>query len=245
LYIPGPKPPFDVRDLVPGSELDNDHLQARYDTANRMILLIGDIPFQRFLTEKWESLLPQLENKVDSAIALDLIRERPDLPGLDVKSCFQTLQSQYSSLSWREYTATKYRRGDAGREKQLDPLYDVHVALWRQGIYLPNPMSCSTNNAQQSEAVETLLAVAGSRSYQAYYERLRQGATSDWSREEISAVKKAMKAGVLFDICPNDRCCFEGICDGPSFGKCCFDCGDEDDPCGEAAVPPPDVVQTV
>ncbi|MES2460179.1 MAG: hypothetical protein V4671_06325 [Armatimonadota bacterium] len=242
MYTPGPKPPFDVRDIVPGSELDNDHLQARYDTANRMILLMGAISFERLFTEKWKSLLPEIICNIPKATNLGLLRDRADLRGLDAAYCLNVLLSACPDLSWSDYTATNYKRRDADRDKVLDPLFDAHVALWRQGIYFPHPLSCSKCNTEQCEAMHTLATTAGSRTYQAYFERLLPGASSDWKREEIAAFKAAIKAGVLFNMLPNDRCCNEEYqeCENFAPGKDCLDCSDEDDPCDwkTEAVPP-------
>jgi hypothetical protein len=233
LYTPGPKPPFDVRDIVRGSELDNDHLQARYDTANRMMLLIGNIPFQRLFTENWGALLPEVAARVTDATNLSLLRDRADLPGLDVASRFRLLLSQYPDMNWRSYTATNYKRQDGDRDTGLDPLFDVHIALWRQGIYFPHPLGCLKCNTEQYEAMDALAAIAGSRTYQGYFERFLHGVSSDWKREEIAAVKRAMTAGVLFDPAPNDRCCNPDYmeCEDYAPNKNCFDCSEEDDPC--------------
>jgi hypothetical protein len=223
LYIPGPKPPFDIRDLFSGSELDNDHLQARYDTANRMILLTDDITFKELFAEEWKTLVPRIARRVSDASALGLLRPRPELSGLDVASCLQYLSTQYPAFTWENYLTIGYRQRDNNRDLSLDQLYQVHVALWQQGVYLPCPPSCSSPK-RQKEVIKNLLFCAADKTYKEYYAHRLTG--KKWGNEQLIAVKQAMKAGLFFDPCPNDRCCNseDEVCDGPQYNCCCVDC---------------------
>src|SRR5437773_8796220 len=73
-----PKLRYDIRDQVQDSDLDAESIQCVYDDINRMVILIGDIPFKKLLCTPLSELIPILRERVVEAhrcgLILDLAR---------------------------------------------------------------------------------------------------------------------------------------------------------------------------
>ena len=230
LYTRGKTPPFDTRDLIPGSENDNDHLQTRYDTANRMIVLIGKIPYQRLFTEKWGVVLPEIIGNIGGGSDHSLLSEKS---AGSVTDALNLLLSDWSDLSWSIYLAQDYTPTNPPSDDPLDRLYAIFVTLWQQGVYLPFLTGSKTKDARRRVALTNLHTITGMRTYEDTYRRRCPDSPSDWTKAEIAALKPGFDTGIIFDICPNERCCSSalGRCMPGNERDCCVECSDTETPC--------------
>ena len=67
--------PFDVRNGIHEAELDDESIQLVYDAINRMVVLIGDIPFSRLFLAPIREIGPLVAPRVKMAARYGLLRE--------------------------------------------------------------------------------------------------------------------------------------------------------------------------
>jgi hypothetical protein len=66
--------PFDVRTGIREAELDDEAVQLTYDAINRMVVLIGDIPFDRLFVAPIQELAPLVLPRITVAARHRLLR---------------------------------------------------------------------------------------------------------------------------------------------------------------------------
>jgi len=195
MYVRGKKPPFDVRDLMPNQCRSSDIVEAGYDAINRMMILMGDIPFDRLFTARWGELFPELIQAIDTAQHFDLIRDA-DI----VMESFERLQ-EFEEVSWRSHVHGEH----ADSEEEIRA---IHVDLLAQGIYFPFLRVCPCTSAVVQRALSTLLA----------HEELsnltyRDLFVSSLPCSELTTlrpiIRAAIRTGIVFSN-PNGLCCDEG-----------------------------------
>jgi hypothetical protein len=206
----GSKPlEFDVRTQpsLAYDGIENDMTEAAYDTVNRMMVLMGDIPFGELFTTPWVKL--SLSCRVPDLHAAGLLND----PAA-VYSAFDVLEAAGQS-SWSSYiNGDVYREGDDDISKAL-------ASMNRQGIYLPRLHPVASKNKRSMIALNELVDVASDLTYfQLFTESI-----SDYAR--LDAVRNAIKCSIIA-LPPNGKCC------NISTGKCqasgdpstsCYFCG--------------------
>jgi hypothetical protein len=168
---------FDVRRHVTSRDVERDNAQvhAAYETVNRMVGLIGDVPFQDLFLLHWQTLMPRLRANVDriegQVSDSDTIRAQLDLLGSKYP------QLTFATFGWQPSPGVE----DEGR--------DALEELWRQGIHL----GFAGGDTQQTAALVRLLALAPTLTYHDAHTKPE----SKYSPEVGEAIRAAMKSGVL------------------------------------------------
>jgi hypothetical protein len=183
---------FDVRRLVRCRDVtrDNALVQAAYDTVNRMVGLIGDVPFQDLFLLPWKTLMPRLRANVDR---IEGRHDGAGVPNADaVRERFSLLGSKYPQLTFATFG---WQPSPGVEDKGRDALEE----LWRQGIYL----GFAGGDAQQTAALVRLLALVPTLTYHDVHTK----PASSVSPEAGCAVRTALASGIMF-LPTNNYCCF-------------------------------------
>lgn len=203
----GMKPVFDVRTMksLAYDGPDNDMIEAAYDTVNRMVILIGDIPFKTLFTSPWIQL--SLSCRIQDAEAAGLLND-PEA----VWNAFDVLEAS-GRMSWSSYiNGDVYREGD-------DEISLAHRALDRQGIFLPHLRGRTSTNKKVMTTLNTLIEKAPELTY---FHVLTQ---SIGNLEALDAVRDAVKLAIIM-IPANHKCCsFDTITCIPGLPmQTCYSC---------------------
>jgi hypothetical protein len=188
-----PRPPFDIRDLVPDAEIDERSTQCIYDTVNLTILLTADVPFQDLFTLPLTVLIPRVLPRIREAARFGLI----DHPNR-VERLARKLLSQAPDLLTVGDLFVRART-----EIPLETLRTV-AALRREGIRIPLPVSDGLTGVSQerSDALRGLLVAAPQLTFKDLFVVSHEEA----GPSVVSAIRAATTAG-LFAWFKNDRCC--------------------------------------
>jgi len=199
---------FEVRNLkslgYDGPE--NDSVEAAYDTVNRMMLLMGDIPFGKLFATPWVQL--SLSCRVPDMHAAGLLND----PAA-VYSAFDVLEGA-GHMSWVSYiNGDVYREGD-------DEISLALRTLNRQGIFLPMLRKKASANKKTMIALNDLVSLAPEFTYF----RLFTESIPDYS--QLDAVKASVKHEIIA-VPSNGKCCNvdTGLCEGGVSGQTCYFCG--------------------
>ena len=181
-------------------------IEAAYDTVNRMMLLIGDIPFGKLFTTPWVQL--SLTCNVPDAQAAGLLND----PAA-VYNAFDQLEAA-GSMSWQSYiNGDIYREGD-------DAVGEALKVLNRQGIILPRLYAKPSTNKKTMLALNELIEKAPELTYMGVFTE----SIPDYSK--LEAVRAAIRHEVP-GVPPNGKCCNAdaGICQGGLQQQTCYYCG--------------------
>lgn len=195
--------PFDIRDAIPGAENDNECIQCIYDTINRMVVLIGDIPFRDLFRLPLAELIPMIFPRIQEAAGLGLIASQAE-----VEALVEQLHDMGGSLLIEELFVRS-------RSQIPFEVLEVLIQLRRNGIRIPLPISRGRDAAMRLVAVRQLLEVAADLTFTDLFIRTRQ----DTPQSVIEAVHSARAVG-LFSWWQNDRCCDQGGGEVPSTDTC-------------------------
>jgi hypothetical protein len=186
-----PKPPFDIRRQVGNTESDDECIQCVYDDAiNRMVILIGDIPFAQLFTLQMIKLVPLVQPQIRVAATFDLI-EDPD----EVAELADELSEEASRSTISEFFVLS-------RDQVPSRTRNLLIALRRQGIKIPLPLSDGSLTNARSDALQQLISVAPDLTFK----RLFTDAQVN-TPEPVVAALSAVQALGLLGWFKNDRCC--------------------------------------
>jgi hypothetical protein len=206
----GSKPlQFDVR-TIPSLAYDgveDDMTEAAYDNVNRMMALMGDIPFGELFSTPWVKL--SLSCRVPELQAAGLLND----PAA-VYSAFDVLEAA-GNTSWASYiNGDVYREGD-------DEVSMALKSLNRQGIYLPRLHPVASKNKRSMMALNELVDLASDLTYfQLFTESI-----PDYAR--LDAVRNAIKCSIIH-LPPNGKCCdinTRGCVQSGDPSTICYFCG--------------------
>jgi len=185
-----PKPPFDIRRQVGNTESDDECIQCVYDAINRMVILIGDIPFAQLFTLQMIKLVPLVQPQIRVAATFDLI-EDPD----EVAELADELSEEASRSTISEFFVLS-------RDQVPSRTRNLLIALRRQGIKIPLPLSDGSLTNARSDALQQLISVAPDLTFK----RLFTDAQVN-TPEPVVAALSAVQALGLLGWFKNDRCC--------------------------------------
>jgi hypothetical protein len=183
--------PFDVRRQVPGSEDDAECIQCVYDSINRTVILLGDVPFGELfstpLAELAEQLSPRLETLLEVGLLDDPQRVRDITaelvkakPGVTIGNCFT---STHESFGFNNVATV--------------------VALRREGINIPIPAVMKKVAKQRAAVLRAMVQVAPKMTYRGIVEMAHE----DHSGRYLKLLGSAKALAMCPDQGPNDRCC--------------------------------------
>ena len=184
------KPPFDIRDLIPDSQLDSAAIQALYDDVNRMVLLVGDIPFRRLFHTPMSRLVPEVAPRIQQAAAFGLMADPAGTLALAGQ-----LQQQAAKQTVGDFFARSRREIGRG-------VLGILVGLRRQGIRVPLPNSGGDEAKARALVIRRLVRAAPNLTFLDLQARPR----THTSRATRNALHFA-KANGLLGWQTNDRCC--------------------------------------
>lgn len=199
---------FDIRDTksLDYDGIQSDIVEAAYDTVNRMMLLVGDIPFGKLYTSPWVQLT--LSCNIPDLQAAGLLND----PAA-VYDAFDVLEAA-GHMSWSTYiNGDVYRTGD-------DPVSQALSVLSRQGINFPRIHPRPSINKKSMVALNNLVNVAPDLTYF----RIFTESIPDF--EKLDAVRAAVR-NVIIDVPANNKCCnsLTGLCQAGFSGQTCYYCG--------------------
>ncbi|HEY3269446.1 MAG TPA: hypothetical protein VGM37_21240 [Armatimonadota bacterium] len=202
---------FDVRTCVCDAEVDEDceWIQVTYNRVNRMIALIGDIPFKRLFTAQLQDLAETIIPRI-SLLRKHSLARKPDR----IEELCTALVAATPSMTLLDLL---------GEVRDLLPegVFDAVLGLRRQSICIPIPERHTEDAARVRSALQGLIDEAPDITYKDLYTK-----PSDSVSQEIKhALMEAHEAGIL-DKDGNDRCCAGPLdpasrCD-PRTGKTCY-----------------------
>jgi hypothetical protein len=186
--------------------LENDMVEAAYDTVNRMMILMGDIPFGEFLAMPWVKL--SLSCRVPDMHAAGLLND----PAA-VYAAFDVLEAA------GQMSFSSYINGDVYRDG-TDTISLALRTLNRQGILLPTLRSKPNTNKKTVLALNDIVSLASDLTYFSVFTE----SIPDYAR--LDAVRAAMKQEI-FALPPNSKCCDVNTnsCTGGATGQTCYYCG--------------------
>jgi hypothetical protein len=203
---------------------ENDLIEAGYDTVNRMVIFIGDIPFRRLFTTAWGGLFPELIAALETAQCYGLIRDA-DV----VLDSFERLQ-RHKETTWCSHIHGEHPDTEA-------EVRAIHGDLWRQGLLFPYLRECRSLNTRVCRALNALLEheeTAG----MTYREMLEPMPMAPERLQIVRPIlRQAIRADIVF-VNPNGKCCENGECKGGLLTQNCTGnpCNSlTSDPCG---IPP-------
>lgn len=184
------KPPYDIRDQIQDSELDADCIQCVYDDINRMVILIGDIPFRRLFHKPMSELVPQVRARLGEAQRYGLLDDPAQTDRLA-----QALQQQAPELSIGAFYARS--RGHVPRDVQA-----ILIGLRRQGIRIPLPNAGGKEAKTRSRVVRRLVHDASDLTFKQYYTVAKRHLPHE-TRHALTFARQ----NALLGWGNNDRCC--------------------------------------
>jgi hypothetical protein len=213
---------------VPGSEWDEARVQLVYDTVNRMVVLVGEVPFKRLFTERISSLAEHVGSRVDDAVDAGLLDDGPA-----VSEAIHGVARAGGDHTVEELFA-------AGRHELGREVTESALALRRLGVQIPIP---GLGGERKREAVRRLLGAAPAMTFTDLF----VVPARDVDEETIRAIHGVKRAGLLGWFA-NDRCCarnagHDGVADlcSPNNSTWCNLTGMDEDTCsvGSDPCPPP------
>jgi hypothetical protein len=218
--------PFDIRELVPGSENDEPRVQLVYDTVNRMVVLIGDVPFRRLFSEPLAALGERVLARADEAVDGGLLDDEAA-----VREAVARLLTSASELTVGELFCREHHH--LRRE-----VVESTIAVRRLGIQIPIP---GRGGERRRESLRRLLRTAPEVTFKDLF--VKSG--RDVGDETLRAIHAVKRVGLLGWF-GNDRCCakragHDGIADlcSPNNGTWCNLTGMDDDLCSIGSDPCP------
>jgi hypothetical protein len=184
------KPPFDIRDHVAHPELASDCVQCVYDDINRMVILVGDIPFRRLFRTPMSQLVPVLRPRVAQAAGFGLIGDPGRVFGLS-----NELEQGAPRSTIADFYILSRRHVPRG-------VRDVLLQLRREGIRIPLPNAGGSDSTVRAEVIRRLLRAAPNFTF----EKLYTVPKIHTSRAALEAIGFA-KANALLGWGKNDYCC--------------------------------------
>ncbi|MGD0830619.1 MAG: hypothetical protein ABR907_06735 [Terracidiphilus sp.] len=182
--------PFDIRDRVPESELDEESIQLVYDAVNRMIVLIGEIPFSRLFLAPFRQLAALVEQRVGAAASFGLLREAEQ-----VRHLLRQLSQQSGDATIASFFVSS--RDQVAPETSL-----LLRRLRRHGVRIPLPVSDCTELEARQHVIDELVRVFPDGTFLALFDPRPNQLTP----EVRHAIHHARLLG-LFSWWVNDRCC--------------------------------------
>ncbi|HXR40464.1 MAG TPA: hypothetical protein VN776_15290 [Terracidiphilus sp.] len=183
-------PPFDVRDRVPESELDDESIQLIYDAINRMVVLIGEIALARLFLAPLSELCPLIEPRVEMAAQFGLLREEAAVTKLIRELRDQAGEATIASFFVRS-------RDRIAPETSL-----LLRKLRRHGVRIPLPVSDGSEQEARQGVIDELIRVFPEGSFRALFDPKPNQLTP----EVRKAIQHARYMG-LFSWWVNDKCC--------------------------------------
>jgi len=196
---------FDIRQLVPGSELDEPRIQAVYDTVNRMVALIGDIPFSELFGAPLRTIARSAGPRVEPAENAGLLQDSGGLARLA------------RQLGQHAGEATIGELFCASRTEVPARLVELLIKLRRFGMQIPMPAFNDGKSDQRRKALDRLLEVAPDLTFKELFTR----AKADTSKNTVAAIARLRTLGRLAGFA-NDRCCIHKVGPDSITDKCDF-----------------------
>jgi hypothetical protein len=183
--------PFDVRTLVPDSDEGDAAVQATYDTINRMVVLIGDIPFSQLFSLPMREFVLRVRPRIQTAASLGLIVDANQITELA-----DTLQNLASESTISSFFASPRSSFSVQAVQTL-------IALRRHGIRIPVPTATDdVLTRAREEALIQLSSVAPTLTFQGLFTTAKSLAL----QPVIVALTTVKQLGLL--AWPsNDMCC--------------------------------------
>lgn len=182
---------FDIRKIVEEDGPVNELIQAAYLTIERNVAVYGEEPFGVLYTERWETLIPRLQRRMQKLSA----GSNKGIVSDDAVNLLGTLGG-YPHLTFVAFH-------DNPLYPQVEKPAAAIVSLWRgYGILLPGREDCDEVDAAVRASLHRLIRVAGDKTYRGLFEP--QAAA--YSARVRAAVRSAMGSAILYDGV-NYKCC--------------------------------------
>ena len=187
------KLPFEVRESIEEADLDSEEIQGVYDAINRMVVLIGKIPFKDLFRTPVSKLAGKVGPRVRDAAELGLLKE----PAI--------VEALIRELATREKAATI---GDffVKSRDQINP--ETHIVLRklrRHGLRLPLPIHDRRKQKARQAALNKFVTQAGEWTFLDLFTK----SADKMPRAFQSALRNVRLLGLL-GWWNNDRCCDVG-----------------------------------
>lgn len=193
--------PFDVRDGIPDADLHDEPVQGVYDAINRMVVLIGNIPFKELFLMPIRQLAAIAKPQVRLAAEFGLLLGRDT-----VEKLIDDLVATAGSATVGEFYVKS--RDQVAPETLL-----TLRRLRRHGVRIPLPVSDRTNQEARQAALTELLEADPDRTFLSLFQQLAPS-----SSRARKAVRQARQMGLLGWF-SNDLCCSKQEDD-----ESCFEC---------------------
>ena len=195
---------FVIRSFVVGSDRDDEITQAIYNSVNRLIALVGDIPFR----ELFESPISHLS---ESALA-NLARVAPGL----IRDP-DSLRELFHQLAGIAGAATLGQLFSDSRPTADRRVLTLLIAIRRAGVRIPIPARHDGKAELRRLALTDLAKSAPDLTFREMFTRPRR----EVSNEVLSAIGRVKTLGLLSWFA-NDRCCVKGGGHDGVADKCSF-----------------------
>jgi len=231
---------YDIRTQLPFqiNTPDNDLVEAAYDTINRMVILIGDIPFTTLFNMTWLDMhntpingmtMPQRFHRADQAGLIDNIN--------DVMSAWTDLVTHPVQMTWTGYINQIRQDGTPGVQGQhqtpttpidpdtgLDQHSQMIYRMCRHGIFFPYFRQWTELNTKVVGAHNDLMN-DNTVNNLTYLDVVDPGQAVN--RGQSSSISNAVAFDILVNP-PNHRCCntLTNICVAGTVTQNCVVCGD-------------------
>ena len=188
---------FNIVDLNPGFEDENDYYQAGYKVINRMACVYGEITFHQLFAAKWDTLMPQLAANVDLAETRNFIKHAR---ALLVVGILEHLATNFPDMTFETLIRG---HGSASIEAANAKL----IEAWHfGGVSLPLRAERTFDLAQSQGALTELLNHASQFKYYELYTVAR-------SNNAVSmSIQRAIESKLMGNQPPNDWCCSGNVC---------------------------------
>lgn len=221
-HDPGrPKPPFDIRDLVPDSAEDSEQVQCYYDTINRSVILAGQIPFKQLFGKPMRWLAPRVDTNVDLAGEYGLL----DDPAI-VHALLAQLIELAPGLSMGDFFAARRQTVDR-------PIRDTLLALRNQGVLAPLPTHGRRSERRRRKGLRMVRRYLGEQNMIGYFTT----PIDDLTAKERAAIVLGKDVSLMSCGGKNNRCCVNKNKQGHPVKAHCVPMTDKD--CGVRARPGP------
>jgi len=152
---------FSSRKGLPGVERQNAVQQAKYDTVDRMVTLIGDITFTDYFTQPFSELIPRILPNVELAASYGLI-DHPD----EVRECLERLQRCHGEHSFRSMAV--YMTDEDARLSRDYYSSSYKLIMWH-GVHIPFYYRDPLENEPILQAMNAVIEHAGDLTYRDKY----------------------------------------------------------------------------
>lgn len=207
---------FNIKAFHGISYQENDEVELSFATVNRMANLTLNISFREYFTDPLTRVLDRLLQNLDAMPKEYLIRPW-EQSLVDARETVRGYLEKFKALG--DTSMAELIHG--GFQEDHKEHYDVLRNLRRQGIYILTPPTiCSCQDGSVSldlqQALEGLLQHAPDLTYRDLY-TLRK---SEVSRQAVTAVSYALKAGLIYPLNTQQCCCRGSACFPTSYGSC-------------------------